>query len=210
MSGLLNREGLETLINQIQSENLRTEIISNYNAQPNPQFFFKIRKNTNHWIIKYKITSYIEESDSYTQISDVTIAGCGSDISYFNTSNIVYDEGMLSCTNHKICIGSDFIYFGLDLDNRNKLHSVKIEINSLYNCSVKVFNSPIQLNDIAGDIILIKNIQFSKNGIVLNNEIAEDLAKVAITGDYDDLLNKPLLLNVDSDEDENEIFFFLE
>ena len=52
MSGLLNREGLETLINQIQSENLRTEIISNYNAQPNPQFFFKIRKNTKHWILE--------------------------------------------------------------------------------------------------------------------------------------------------------------
>lgn len=210
MSAVLDKSGLELLINQIQSDTLRVETIQNYDASQNPRFFFKIKKHSSHWIIKYKITSYLEEKDSYTQISDVSMGGYGNEISYFETNNIVYDEGMLSCNYHKICVGEDCIYFGLDLSNREKLHSVKIEINSLYNCSVKVFDSPIQLSDITESIVLIKNIDFNKNGTVSNNASVDNLAKVATTGDYDDLINKPLLLKVNSDEQENEILFFLE
>lgn len=214
----LEEDGLQYLIDKIQNRVIQFH--EYIDVTGDKVFLAKIRKtNSNPWVIKYKIISEIPQETNSTQIADVIIGGIADKLSYYYTSNIIYDSAHLSAINNTIAIGllrDEPNFIGIDISNKSsKLHNIKIEIQYMYGCSVSFFNKPKILESYIG--YEINDIEFQKDGIFFTNNESSDifvkrdeLSGVAFSGSYKDLLDKPDLLQVGADDESKELYFFLQ
>lgn len=218
----LDEQGLQSLIKEVQSGVIKRHIYSNVTASGSDaakgSLIFLVLTTTSAfdpWVIRYRVQSVIDSNNNTNQMADVIVGGINNKISYYSSSNIVFDSSELSAHNHIILTNKqNKIYFGINLkDAYAENHNITIEVQYFKNGQVGIFKDIKDLKSLFSDEeiyqFVLKEIDFSKEGKVSSGDvnIPENLSKVATTGMYNDLLERPKLLNVDFDQESDTLSF---
>lgn len=202
---VLDKEGLKTLIDKIQSRVIYTKHYSNISSNTNNSFFYKLTINDSNspWIIKYRIISRLSGNVSSTSYSSLTICGNNSSVSYYEVKS-AKSSNIFSIDSSIVCINpiTSNVYIGASYQSTStSSHDFSIEIEYLSNCKINFYSTPTTIPEGSG---YIKQIPCNNSGSF--NDFAELFSTVAFTGDYNDLINKPDILSMMVDN--NTVVFY--
>lgn len=228
MLQVLDSNGLQTLIGQIQGQVLKTSKYYKVKAKGNDNtqgtvLMFQIVPASDKapWIVKYRINSVIPSNDSTTQLGEVLLGGINNKLAYYSTASIIYDLGMLSAKSHIVINNQSRMYVGLNLQQKfNDLHDITIEYEFFKNCRITAFKNAKLISDLIADDdlsqFILKEIDFTKNGLLTSGDLTQSgddgdiesrLSEVAFSGSYNDLTDKPQILQLQADQGEETITF---
>jgi hypothetical protein len=176
------------------------------------------------WTIKFRIYAEVADTSGATQYADIFLSGVGENLGTFETKNVIYDLGLKCISNNILYLlnketyitdESNKNYLGIDLLNTNESYNrtIKVEIYETTNC---VFDwagteamTASRLGISALDYSKTIYINFNENGEFTNNLVnKEELSEVAFTGSYNDLKDKPSLLEVKIDDEFEDLLTF--
>ncbi|MBQ0112768.1 MAG: hypothetical protein KBT03_06540 [Bacteroidales bacterium] len=171
------------------------------------------------WSVRLRVTSEIENVSGSEQYADLYISSTESNLGSFETKNTVYDSTLNGIENNILYLLTEEGYYqdlahllGIEIseENRDKPRKVSVELYESQNALVEFYNNPKKINEISSvdkysDAVFMN---FTDNGVFTNNMITkEDLSVVALSGSYNDLLDKPLLLDLLMDETSDTLIF---
>lgn len=221
MDRFLNQHGLQHLIEKIETGVLTTQEYFNVktlgsNPTEGTAFLFKlvVANEQEPWIIKYRITSEITTDSNSKQVATVTLGGIGNELSYYQSQNIIYDKARRGAESHCIALHSLEHLVGLNIQNRPaQPHSILVELQFLKGCNVLFFNNAHMLSELIDNDnqlseFILKQVPFNINGTMEDTTFSVDLAAVAFSGSYNDLTDKPELLDVKADDSQENLIFF--
>jgi hypothetical protein len=174
------------------------------------------------WSVKFKIFSEISNTNSATQYAELYLSGVGDEIGTYESKNTIYDLELKSISSNVIYLlnqdgyNKDLShYLGIDLSNTNSNYkrTITIEFYEAKNCLIDFLDSikdDIILGLSALDYSKLTYIRFDDNGVFANTLVREEeLAKVAFSGSYNDLIDKPKLLDISEESLDLEILTFI-
>jgi hypothetical protein len=174
------------------------------------------------WTLKFRIYADVAGAAGATQYADIFLSGIGDSLGTYEAKNTIYDLGLRCIANNILyLLNQDGFnnggkhYLGIDLSNTKEEYSrtISIEIYEATNCLFEWAGTSLvtatNLGISALDYSKTIYIEFSQNGEFTNTTIKkEDLSNVAFSGSYNDLLDKPSLLDVAIDENTDGLLNF--
>lgn len=217
----VNEQGLQTLIKLTQGKIIKKKEFEDVSAKGDVYvaeifpFYFD-----QPWHLLYRITVNVPEDVNATQFAIVSIGGIKSEITYYTTQTTIYDIGRRSAEMHSFdlltksgYISANGHLMGLRTTSLDVTRNISIEFYDIVGCDVRFRERAQSISDIEigiNDYYMIDRFKFSDNGFFAHNVPERDeLSEVAFSGSYEDLLDKPDIMDVSYDLSTDEEIVFI-